>query len=64
MRSNAGMAQKVRSGKVNLNFAVTPAVAAEFRDTTKNHFGKLSLCFEAAMAMFLAADPRGAGPMA
>ena len=56
------MAQKIRAaGKVNLNFAVSPKMAEEFRQAADGHFGKLSLCFESAMAMWLAAHPEEQG---
>jgi hypothetical protein len=44
--------------KQAVNFAVQRALVTRFRDMTKNYFGKLSLCFSAALLMFLEADPQ------
>lgn len=52
------MAQKIRPGdKINVNFAVDPQLAERFREASKPYLGRLSTCFSAAMAMWLAADP-------
>ena len=44
--------------KQAVNFSVQRTLADRFRDATKNYFGKLGLCFSAAMLMFLEADPQ------
>lgn len=56
------MQQKIRpGGKINLNFAVHPQLAEQFREASKAYHGRLSTCFAAAMAMWLAADPEEQG---
>jgi hypothetical protein len=50
---NGGMARKQ-----TINFLVHPQLAAQFREMTKAYFGKLGLCFSAAMLQFLETDPR------
>lgn len=56
------MAQKIRPGdKINVNFAVDPELADRFREATRPYLGRLSMCFSAAMAMWLAADPEEQG---
>ena len=47
--------------KQAVNFSVQRALADRFRDASKNYFGKLGLCFSAAMLMFLEADPQTQG---
>ena len=44
--------------KQPINFSVHRTLAERFRDGAKNYFGKLGLCFSAAMLMFLEADPQ------
>ena len=56
------MPQKIRAGdKINVNFAVDPRLAERFREAAKPYLGRLSSCFSAAMAMWLAADPEEQG---
>ena len=56
------MAQKIRPGdKINVNFAVDPQLAERFREAAKPYLGRLSMCFSAALAMWLAADPEEQG---
>ena len=56
------MPQKIRPGdKINVNFAVDPRLAERFREAAKPYLGRLSSCFSAAMAMWLAADPEEQG---
>ncbi|HEV7299601.1 MAG TPA: hypothetical protein VGN72_09575 [Tepidisphaeraceae bacterium] len=43
--------------KQSVNFAVQRHLADRFRDSTKEYYGKLGLCFSACMLMWLEADP-------
>jgi hypothetical protein len=47
--------------KQAVNFSVQRALADRFREATKEYYGKLGLCFSAAMLMFLEADPQTQG---
>jgi hypothetical protein len=44
--------------KQAINFSVHPKLAAQFREMTTAYFGKLGLCFSAALLQFLETDPR------
>ena len=50
-----------RGRKVNVNFAVSPDLVARFRKANEGYVGRLSGCFSAALAMWLAADPQTQG---
>lgn len=47
--------------KQSVNFSVQRVLADRFREATKQYYGKLGLCFSAAMLMFLEADPQTQG---
>jgi hypothetical protein len=47
--------------KQGVNFSVHKDLVERFREATKDYFGKLGLCFSAAMLMFLEADPKTQG---
>ena len=47
--------------KQGVNFSVDRELADHFREATKEYYGKLGLCFSAAMLMFLEADPHAQG---
>jgi hypothetical protein len=44
--------------KQAINFSVHPQLATQFREMTKSFYGKLGLCFSAAMLQFLETDPK------
>ena len=44
--------------KQTISFLVNPALASRFREMTKAYYGKLGLCFSAAMLQFLESDPK------
>ena len=44
--------------KQNVNFSVHQDLANQFRDATRQYYGRLSMCFSAAMLMFLESDPK------
>jgi hypothetical protein len=44
--------------KQTISFVVHPTLGGQFREMTQNYFGKLGLCFSAAMLQFLETDPR------
>ena len=50
-----------RGRKVNINFAADPHLVASFRESNQHYVGRLSACFSAAMAMWLAAHPEEQG---
>jgi hypothetical protein len=47
--------------KQGVNFSVQRDLAERFREVAKEYYGKLGLCFSAAMLMFLEADPQTQG---
>lgn len=47
--------------KQGVNFAVQRELADRFREATREYYGKLGLCFSAALLMFLEADPKTQG---
>jgi hypothetical protein len=47
--------------KQGVNFSVHRDLADRFREATREYYGKLGLCFSAAMLMFLEADPQTQG---
>ena len=49
------------TNKQGVNFSVNRLLADRFREATKDYYGKLGLCFSAAMLMFLEADPKVQG---
>jgi antitoxin component of RelBE/YafQ-DinJ toxin-antitoxin module len=47
--------------KQNINVYVDRRLAEQFRQAAQGYFGRLGMCFSAAMLMFLEADPRSQG---
>src|SRR5205807_2181113 len=47
--------------KQNINVYVDRGLAEQFRNAAQGYFGRLGMCFSAAMLMFLEADPRTQG---
>ena len=47
--------------KQSVNFSVQKDLADNFRDATREYYGKLGLCFSAALLMFLEASPEDQG---
>ena len=47
--------------KQGVNFSVHEDLANRFREATREYYGKLGLCFSAALVMFLEADPQVQG---
>lgn len=47
--------------KQGVNFSVHRDLADRFREATREYYGKLGLCFSAALLMFLEADPEVQG---
>jgi len=47
--------------KQGVNFSVHRELADRFREATREYYGKLGLCFSAALLMFLEADPKVQG---
>lgn len=47
--------------KQGVNFSVHRELAERFREATREYYGKLGLCFSAALIMFLEADPKVQG---
>ena len=43
--------------KQSVNFSVHKELADQFREATREYYGKLGLCFSAAILMLLEADP-------
>ena len=47
--------------KRTVSFRIQPQLEERFRQATSDYYGKLGLCFSAAIVMFLEADPKTQG---
>ena len=47
--------------KQTVSFSVHQELAERFREATREYYGRLGMCFSAAMLMFLEADPKTQG---
>jgi hypothetical protein len=47
--------------KQMVTFRADPAMVRQFREAAKPYYGRLAVCFSAALLMFMEADPREQG---
>ena len=47
--------------KRNISFRISRILADRFHEAAKNYFGKMGICFSAAVLMWLEADPQTQG---
>lgn len=48
-------------GKRTISFRIHPQLDERFREATAQYYGKVGICFSAAILMFLEADPKTQG---